>query len=374
MIKRRNFILLPLIIASMNNAIGQDRSLKTRESLQLVHADSLEMRLQGNEEILTLYGDVKMVQGEAFLNCQNATWWKQRERMLLLEDVHIYDGKRDLRADRVEYDGKMKIERAQGHVGLEFKDRSLKADQMTYMQESEEIFAKGNIRFLDWVEQTILKGDECYYNRTTDYGWIKGHSQIVKLDSASTDSMMVMGLKIEAWGEEQVFAVTDSVILKKGSLKAQCKYARYQSKGETLQLEQAPVLWHQNHEMKGDTITLKLQNLHFQGGTIRRHAQIISRDSTAVNELKGSLITVEAEKDTIRTIHVSGQASSIYHISDEESKEEGINTVTGDRIVIHFKGDEINRVSVGSEPGQSKGTYKPKEQPVRSESAQEEKS
>jgi len=364
---RRRIIdyFLLFISVCISNAFAQEGAVQSRETLQLVSADSLEMRSQGSEEILVLHGDVKMVQGEAFLNCQNATWWREKQRMLLLDDVHIYDGKRDLRADRVEYDGKTKTEKAQGHVQLEIGNRTLKANQVTYAQDSEEIFARGNIRFIDLVEKTTLFGDESYYDRTDDYGWVKGNSYVVKMDTASGDSMIVKGLKIEAWGKDQAFTVTDSVVLQKGSLKAKCRYAYFQSQNEELRLEQMPMMWYQNHEMQGDTITLQMKDLHFQGGKIHQHAQIFSRDSTTVNELKGQIITFEASDDTIRAIYVYGQAVSIYHISDEDSKDEGMNTVTGDRIVIQFKGDEINRVLVESDPGQSTGTYKPKEKPVQ---------
>jgi len=363
---RQELILKGLLLIGICSikASAQNQSMPHRETLQLVSADSLEMRSQGSEEILILHGKVKMVQGNAFLHCQNATWWKSKERMLLLDDVHIFDGKRDLRADRVEYDGKTKSERAQGHVQLEMNDRRLTADRVTYIQESEEIFAHGNIQFTDLIERATMIGDDSYYSRAQDYGWVKGESQIVKMDTASNDSMIVQGQQIEAWGKDQVFAVSDSVVLKKGALKAQCQYARYNSQKEELRLENIPVLWHQNHEMKGDTITLKLKDLHFQGGTIQQHAQIFSRDSTTVNELKGQNITVKASDDTIRAIHVQGQATSVYHIADKESQEEGVNTVTGDYIVIYFKGDEIDRVSVESDPGTSTGTYTPKKKPV----------
>lgn len=337
---------------------------RSRERLRLVHADNFVGSIVDGKKVQEFLGRVRLIQGEAKIFCDRARWWEKDDKALLSGRVMIYDGKRTLRADSVRYDGKSKVETAWGCVSLETGSRKLTADRLKYAQEQELAFAEGNAVLSDFKEKVTLEGERVVYDRGSDYGIVEGRPQLVKVDSSSGERMVVNGLKIESWGGEQRVLVSDSVRIEKDDWKAVCQSAEYHSEEELLFLEQTPVVWYRDQEMRGDTIDIQLKGVQFREGVIRGKAQIVSRDSTFEDILKGQHITIEAyytNEDTIQKVIVKGQASSLYHIFDEEEKEQGINSVTGDRIVLTFIGDHLERVKVESDPGQSTGIFTPKE-------------
>ena len=111
--------------------------------------------------------------------------------------------------------------------------------------------------------------------------------------------------------------------------------------------------------MTGDSIDIQLNGVDFGGGVIRGRAEVLTVDSTREDRLRGQTIELIASQDTMRKIIVSVQASSLYHIKDQETGEEGINSVEGDRIEMTFEQGELERIKVTSLPGQSSGIYKP---------------
>jgi len=352
-----NIIFFLLFIAG--SVDGQQNSDKVQEHLKIEHADSLVNISTQDKEIIELWGNVRMVQGDAYLQCDSSRWWKIEDKAILLGNVKIYDGKRTLYADRVDYDGKTRSEMASGHVVLQTKNRNLNADELTYSQEHEIASAKGNIRIHDFIENAVLKGHSGYYNRITDFSKIEIDPILVMVDSVSNDTLTIRGLHLEAWGENERFMATDSVLIEKNDMKAVCQKANYSADTEILKLDGFPIVWQNNQEMKGDTILIQLEGVNFSGGEIIGKGEIISIDSTGKDILKGQHIDIIASNDTIRQMILSDQASSIYHVKDQESGEEGVNSVSGDRIIIFFTQGELERVKVTSQPGQSSGIYKP---------------
>ena len=336
----------------------------TEERVRLVHADSLINVFDDGKEVTELFGNVRLVQGEAYLECHQAKLWHTENKALLTGDVNIYDGKRTLTGDRVEYEGKTRTEEAIGNVLFLSGDRRLTAHRLAYSQESEVAKARGDVVITDLVEKATVQGDTAIYDRKNDYGLVRGKPMLTRQDSVSGDTMVVRGLTIEAWGDDQRVVVSDSVRIEKDELRAVCQKAEYHAEGDSLILENLPVVWHRDHEMRGERIDILLNGVSFQGGIIKGRAEVISSDSLYQDVLKGGEIIVEVRRDTIRKVVVNGQASSLYHVFEEDQQgrmEQGVNTVTGDRIELFFDGDRLDRVVVKSSPARCSGTFKPNE-------------
>lgn len=341
------------------------------ERPRLVRADSLIGLVVNDRDVRELRGDVQIIQGEAFIFCDRAKWWEDDDKILLAGDVRIFDGEHTLEADRVDYDGKAKTETATGHASLVSGNRRIEADRLVYSQESGIMTAHRHVVFTDFLERATLRGHEAVYERESDYGRMTGKSRLVRTDSTSGEEMIVDGHIMEVWSEENRVVVTDSVQMNKGDLSASCRKAEYLSDENRLLLEEMPLVLHRNQEMRGTRIDVLLEGIEFKGGVIHGDAEIVSVDTSYKDILTGQTITIEAEKDTIRKVIVEGQATSVYHVQDEERGEEGVNTVSGDRIVIGFQGTKLARVLVESDPGQCTGVY---EAESRSEASSKEES
>lgn len=330
-----------------------------REKLKLIHADKWIDVVTDGRQVSTLEGNVKLKQGDALLSCDTGEWKKNGKIIILKKNVKIFDGEHTLWADIVEYNGNTCIETARGNVVLYSGDRKLNADKVIYHQKTKVSKAFGNVIIRDLVENAELRGEETLYDRINDYVYITGNPYLVKGDSSSDAEIMVEGLRIEIWGDEQKVEISDSVKIIKGELKASSQKSLFYPENDSLILFGLPVVWHKQHKMKGDTIYISLIDFKFNGGIIKGSAEIVTKDSTTEDILQGKTITITAVMDTIRELLVEEQAISIYSVDD--NNEKGVNLLTGDSIRLIFENDSLKYVYVSSKPGLSTGKYVPED-------------
>ncbi len=329
------------------------------ERLRLVYADSLVGIADRGGTAKKLSGHVRLVQGEAFLDCHEAIWHEAENQVALLGNVMVHDGKRTLRADRVDVDAERKIETAFGNAVLETGKRVLTAQRMTYLQDEEKAFASGRVRIEDLIEKAVLLGERLMYDRKSDYCRVEGGPVLAKTDTATHQTWTLSGKTMEAWGKTQRALVTDSVALARGDLTGEGQKAEFFSDPSRIVLTLSPVVRQASRTMRGDSITVRLRESRFTGATVSGGAEIITGDSTGSDVLKGEIITMEAENDTLRRVLVEKRAESVYRVFDEKGNKQGVNAVTGDQIEIWFDQDKVARVTVASRPGLCTGNYTP---------------
>ena len=333
---------------------------ESNERLKLVYADSLSIETIESQQVQRAWGHVELVQGEAFMKCDLVVNYEKENRANLYGNVILYDGKHRLWADEVVYDGVLRTETATGNVLLISGDRTITGDWLMYDQEKMRAQARGSVHLDDTIEKAVLTGSFVDFDRKVDYGWIEGDPKLTQLDSLENDTLTVTGLKMEVWGSDQHIVVTDSVRILKGDMNGKCDYLEYWPDSSKLVLTGLPVLRQQDQEMTGDTIVIFLKDTRFAGGEIFGSARVVSIDSTSENTLEGKEIFIEAEGDSIREVIVEGQAKGHFFVADEEGgSDEGINSITGDRLVMRFEKNQVVWVRVESKPGQSEGSYIP---------------
>jgi lipopolysaccharide export system protein LptA len=354
--RNRNFQSLFLVFALMSTITFS----ASEERVRLVSADRIESAKDNGILVRRLIGNVRMVQGEAFMDCTEAFWYESRDQMRLLHNVKIFDGKRTLWADEVLYDGRSRMEQATGHAKVESGAKTVTADRIMYWQEAEQVNAWGHVAVRDTIERLLLESDEASYDRKRDYCLAEGNPRAVKFDtSAAKKDWRICGRKMETWGVEKRALITDSVSIEQEDMKAVSRLADYLSGKDLLILRCSPKVFQPNREILGDSMAIKLKGNRFQGGRVFGKAQIISSDSTGQDELKGERITIEARGDTLDRVVVEEQAESFFRVLDKDNIKQGVNTVTGDQIELVFDGDKLKQVEVMSRPGLCTGEYKP---------------
>jgi len=97
-----------------------------------VSADSLSTRQRGGERIQELFDDVFVRQDTTRVRSQYALRYLNRDEILFVDDVVIYERGDTLRADSVRYDRSTEVGHARGHVRLTNGDVDVQADRATY--------------------------------------------------------------------------------------------------------------------------------------------------------------------------------------------------------------------------------------------------
>ncbi len=331
-----------------------------RERLRLVRADSMVQVELEHKTYIELWGDVQLVQGEAYLNCQYAQWQNRLNKIKMYDQVRIYDGKRTLICDQMIYNGDKKMEHAFGNVSFKNKTQLLTSDHLKYWQEDDVALAAGQVKLSDDSMMVWLTGDSVYYSQTEGYARIPQNPRLFYSDTTAQDTMQIKSLFMEAWEFLGLVSIKNSVEITKSDIRAISQKADYDIENEVLVLTETPEVFHGNQLMIGDTIHVQLVKNKFKGITLLGRSQIIETDSTGKQDkLSGNLIQVFTRNDTINKIWVEGQASSLYHVDDDESDEQGSNLITGDNITILFEDRKLSEIWVRSDPGYSTGEFIP---------------
>jgi lipopolysaccharide export system protein LptA len=350
-----------MIMLLLAGAWGAARS-DSAERIRLVAADRVESATEGGAVVRKLVGNVRLVQGAAYMDCDEAILFGSEERARLVSRVVIHDGKRTLRADEVGYDGRRRIETASGHASIISGTKTIAADRIEYRQESEEVTARGRVALRDTVERLLLESDSAFYDRKLDYAMVSGRPRAVKFDtSGSKKDWRIRGRRMETWGPEKKMLITDSASIAQEDMEATGRTAEYRSGENLLILRSSPKVVQLRREITGDSMAIRVRDMKFQGGRIFGKARIVSTDSAGRDELKGGRITIEARGDTLDKVTVEEQAESAMRVDGKNGEESGVNTATGDRIVLIFEEDKLKRVEVTSRPGTSTGKFVPDE-------------
>ncbi len=97
-----------------------------------VEADSLSTLQRGGERVQEMFGSVFVRQDTTRLRSAYALRYLNRDEVLFVDDVVIYERGDTLRADTVRYDRDAEVGYARGHVRLTNGDVAVRADRATY--------------------------------------------------------------------------------------------------------------------------------------------------------------------------------------------------------------------------------------------------
>jgi lipopolysaccharide export system protein LptA len=344
-----------LLAAAARPIQGQESS---NEPLRLVRADRLIGSSPGEARQVKLVGNVVFQQGETDLICDEATHFEDRQWAELRGRVHIRDGEHVLDADTVTIDTRERLETARGHVVLETRGRRISSRFLSYSQTSKIAHARQDVLLEDLIRKARLTSGSLTYNRILDYAHAEGSPVLAAEDTSSGEEMIVSGRIMDGWGESQKVLVTDSVRIAKGDVRAEAGLLEYHAKDRLLLLQAVPVIYEKKQTMRADSIEFYLVEDEFDRGSLRGNATIVQKDSLTEDVLKGNLILMTTEPDSIRRVMVQGRAESVYH-SEEEEGGKGKNQLSGDRLTLLFRGGEIQWIQVESNPGLCTGTFTP---------------
>lgn len=117
---------------------------------------------------------------------------------------------------------------------------------------------------------------------------------------------------------------------------------------EDTRLFRAPVTWFDRSQVWGDSIRVRSRRRSIDTVFVRGRAFAAQRDSTLdrIQQLKGKDLTAYFRADSLRRLVAAPNARAIRFLKTSEGTLKGAARVSGDRIVLHFRGGDVHRTSV----------------------------
>lgn len=360
-----------------------------------------------NENIREFIGNVQFQQGNVFITCDRAIQMMKENRMELRGHVKIIQDTITLNAPHVIYNGRTKIADGDGGIMLNDRHSTITSDSGRYETEDKLAFFEHNVVVVDSESvlhsrramynqkttkadcygdvkvtstngNTTIYGDTLYHYDDRRYTQIPSNPRLIQIDTTNgtIDTLIIISKLMEAFDDSiRHFIATDSVRLTSGKTAARGGKGTYYSKSEKIVLESSsldklgtssfdrlwtsPIVWYEDNQMTGDTITIYLIKRQLHRVISIGNAFAISRSDSLTkvkfNQMNGRKLTMDFADKKIEKIIVERTATSLYYLYDEK-KPNGVNKSSGNIITMLFTKGEIQTINIS---GGVQGDYYP---------------
>jgi lipopolysaccharide export system protein LptA len=255
------------------------------------------------------------------------------------------------------------------HVRVKDESSTIVCDELTYYEKRRESIAVKNVRVLNPGNNLTLYGDHLVHSDSLQYSRMTEQPYVMQIDTASNgdiDTLEVRSIVMESYNDStgRLFA-TDSVQIVKGKLAARCALAKYFRTQGVMDLTVDPVVWYDDNQLTGDSISLFLENGKLNRAHVRGRAFAVSPSDSLFplrsNQLSGQRMVFSFADSKLRRVDVEQNAISLYFMYDGKEPN-GVNRTSGDFISMTFAAGkpEVIRVRKGVE-----GSYAPEEMVIK---------
>jgi lipopolysaccharide export system protein LptA len=282
------------------------------------------------------------------------------------------------------YDTKKQVAHFTSRSSVLNKEQYIEADTLDYDKISGEGKAKGRVIAIDTAQKTTLYSGAADYNQKkrvmlatikpvlkqmngTDSLFIRAdtlYSAPVRSKIADT----VWTTKTTGKGKNKktikvptvdTTTTTDTtspryfigyhhVLIFSDSMQGRCDSISYSQEDSIMRMMYDPVTWSRNSQITGDTILMYLDSGEVKKIYVPNNALTVSQSGPAKaqiwDQVQGKTLTANLDSNAITDMLVKPNAEVIYYSKDEQEAYLGVNEVTGDRLKIFFKNQEINTI------------------------------
>ncbi len=231
---------------------------------------------------------------------------------------------------------------------IDYDNRRVWGDSLYFDRVTNFASATNNIRVLDSVNNSLIKGHYAEVYRAKDSVFITQRAVAITVEKQ--DSVYIHGDKLIVTGkpDERIVRGYYNVRLFKSDLSGKCDSIHVNQKTGLTQMISRPVLWSDRSQITGDSIHLinnteteKLDSLK-----VFDNAFIIQRDSIeGYNQVRGQkLYGFFNEENELNKVDILRNAESISYLREEDGSLPGIDRSKSASITLLFVDKEIDEV------------------------------
>ncbi|MCS6990032.1 MAG: hypothetical protein NZM06_11005 [Chloroherpetonaceae bacterium] len=346
----------PAVIEEVRIASGNVRFV---ESTTTVDCDTAVQFLQSRK--IRLAGNIVIARDTAIIRGEEGFYFPDERKSVLERNVSLTDQTVTLRSQRGLYLSDVRRAHFSEKVSLKDATNLIFSDSLVYFRDEARAIALGNVVVRNPSDNVVITGGYGEHFANEKRSFIEGNPALTKIDTASTgeiDTLVIRAKRMEAFRNDADalprIDITDSVRIKRGALRARSNKARYLLREKIISLYENPIAWHDNHQLTGDSIVVKLREdgrrNRIDSMFVYRRAFLASKDSLDAsgrkfNQISGEQMTIAFdEKARIRRVDVRRQSRSLYYAYDD-GKPKGANLASGDEITIEFSNNQVQSIT-----------------------------
>lgn len=313
-------------------------------------------KLTETTNVSNLSGNVKLVQKDLTMKTQKATYFGNTKFTKSDTELTIVDSKTFLKAKRGDYNSTDNIAHFYEDVFIEDDSVIVNAHYLKYNKSTQDSYAYNNVLIKGKFNNSFLISDTLIYTPRDKYSISYGNPILFQIDSIIKDSVVVYDtLSIRSdtmqafrYIDNEHYVFTDSVEIIRQNIKARCQLATYFRTKDVFILREEPIIWYDNTQLYGDSITIELSKSQLKRIESYGNAFSISKDfeqySKILNQLSGDKIEMKFINGKISTIFTSNNAKSLYFAENEAGAIDA-HKHDCNFIEMFFENDEITKIN-----------------------------
>lgn len=304
---------------------------------------------------ISFINKVEVVNPQYVINSEQLDFYSTTEHAYLYGPTTIASDSSQVYCERGFYDTKNDKGYFVKKSRIDYNNRQVFGDSLYFDRATNFASATNNIKVLDTLNSSLIKGHYAEVYRNKDSVLITHRAVAITVEQK--DSVYVHAEKLIVTGkpENRILRGYHNVKLYKNNLSGKCDSIHVNQKTGLTQMIRHPVLWSDKSQITGDSIHLKSNTVTKNIDTLKvfNNAFIIKKDSiSGFNQIRGEqLYGFFNDANQLEKVDIQNNAESIIYIREETGKLQGVDKSKSASITITFRDQAIDEVTKYKTPG-----------------------
>ncbi len=229
---------------------------------------------------------------------------------------------------------------------IDYENRTVFGDSLYFDRNKNFASATNNIKILDTLNNSIVRGHYAEIFRDKDSVFITKRAVAVTLRDNDSIYMHADTLRITGKPERRILRGFYDARIYKSDMSGKSDSIYSDEKTGITKMIRNPVMWSGESQMTGDTIHLLSNTLTDQLDTLKvfNNAFLIQKDSAGFNQVKGDILIGLFTDNELDTININRNAEVIFFTRNENDELVGINHSRASSLQITLKEQEIETI------------------------------
>ncbi|MCI0450766.1 MAG: hypothetical protein L0Z51_00060 [Candidatus Latescibacteria bacterium] len=341
--------------------VGDETVLELTGNVRVVHGDVTVTADRGlsftAQRVTQLFGHVRALQQTMVMTGEEGEYRQLEDLAIVRKNVRIVDEGWEVTCDEARYSRVNDEAWLLGRVVGKDSTSTIRADRILYKRGIGMAEAFGNVEISDGAQDLIVRGKHGLFFRERSEGVVDREPVLVS-GPDDPEPITVVSDTMRVFPDSSRATAYYRVKIVKGDMVTQCDSAMLYDDQKRVELYGNPLAKQDNVAMKGDRMVAHYNDEEVYRIDILNAASITEeqRDSLVVGRdswIQGEAITLYLHDGGVDSVRVLGKAQSEYYPKNP-GKVEG-NTIQGEDMFFRFGEDEIDFVDV---KGGASGTYR----------------
>ncbi len=341
--------------------VGEETVLELIGNVRVVHGDVTVTADRGlnftTQRLTQLFGHVRAVQQTLVMTGEEGEYRQLEDLAIVRKNVRIVDEGWEVTCDEVRYSRTKDEAWLIGNVVGKDSTSTLRAKRVLYKRTIGVAEAFDDVTITDDAQDLIVRGKHGLFFRNRSEGLIDREPQLVS-GPEDAEPVTVVSDTMRVFADSSRATAYYRVKIIKGEMVTQCDSAMLYDDQKRVELYGNPLAKQDNVTMKGDRMVAfyndeEVYKVDILGGAsiteATRDSMVVGRDSW----IQGDAITLYLRDGGVDSVRVKGKARSEYYPRNP-GKVEG-NFIEGEDMFFRFGKDQIDYVDV---KGGASGVYR----------------